>query len=187
MTWDRVHQRYVEWFVESKGFGMERIIKAEDFLRNGGSFVIEGSQFRIAQVTLLSLLKQVPPVAYELRNSLGSMVHSIDPIKPAAKDAFAKLSTRALTPFETKALEEIRLGKGILVKEAPLRAWSAAQLKALSQEKMDFAMLPKGWVMAGALRATTSCIKCHDVEDGDLLGVLSYSLVRRPFPPTSGP
>jgi hypothetical protein len=30
--------------------------------------------------------------------------------------------------------------------------------------------------MLGALRATKTCLKCHDAEIGDLLGAFSYTL-----------
>jgi hypothetical protein len=33
-------------------------------------------------------------------------------------------------------------------------------------------------VMLGALRAATPCMKCHQVERGDLLGAFSYVLQR---------
>ncbi|HEX8312218.1 MAG TPA: hypothetical protein VF614_12930 [Chthoniobacteraceae bacterium] len=179
LTLERVHQRYVEWFVESKGFGMERIVRPGNFLAHGRMFAINKAEFSVREITLVSLLKHKTPVAYELRNSHIAKVHTTDPAKPAEKDAIAKLPTRKLASFESTALEEIRAGGTVVFETLPSRAWSAAQLKALVERRMAPQALPQDAVMVGALRATAACLKCHDVEEGDLLGLLSYRLWQR--------
>jgi hypothetical protein len=65
--------------------------------------------------------------------------------------------TRALDDFENEALSQLREGASVKVQgdDDHLR-------------------------MVGALRATETCLKCHDVDRGEMLGAFSYRLVQKP-------
>ena len=70
-------------------------------------------------------------------------------------------STRPLTSFETHALAGFRQGRDI----------------AVESDRTSGVM--SGCV--GAVRATTTCLRCHeDAKAGDLLGAFSYTLSRAP-------
>lgn len=62
--------------------------------------------------------------------------------------------TRALAPFETRALAALNTGEDV-VTEQP----SADVLQ-----------------MVGAIRAARQCLECHQVQRGALLGAFSYEL-----------
>jgi len=74
-------------------------------------------------------------------------------MKPAALD---KVVTRTPDEWESSRLEELKKGKELLVEERP------------------------GSVrMLGAVRAGLQCQKCHQVNQGDLLGAFTYELHRK--------
>ena len=68
------------------------------------------------------------------------------------------VETRALDDFEAAALEKMR------TRELPL-VHRATHNRIL---------------MMGSLRATESCLQCHDVKENDLLGAFSYEFLREP-------
>ncbi len=65
---------------------------------------------------------------------------------------------RDLGEFETGALAKLKAGEDVVTR---------ASLNRIE--------------MLGALRASKSCLQCHNVERGQLLGAFSYSLVRDPL------
>ena len=65
-------------------------------------------------------------------------------------------ATRPLTRFESEALNELRQGKMLSVRST----------------------FDTIWIM-GAVRASQSCLNCHEAEKGELLGAFSYILLRR--------
>ncbi len=68
-----------------------------------------------------------------------------------------------------------------LEKARPLDLFEQAGLATLREgEDLYIASKDATFRMAGALRATKTCQKCHDAEIGDLLGAFSYTL--RPVP-----
>lgn len=68
-----------------------------------------------------------------------------------------RVTTRALDSFETRALP--RLDQG---------------------EELITASSPNCIVMLGAIRAGETCLRCHQVERGTLLGAFTYELRRDP-------
>ncbi|HEY4262570.1 MAG TPA: hypothetical protein VGM98_20585 [Schlesneria sp.] len=62
--------------------------------------------------------------------------------------------TRDLSEFESNALERLRHAEDVVVDDQPNRIR-----------------------MMGSLRATSGCIRCHEVSRGALLGALSYELI----------
>jgi len=65
-----------------------------------------------------------------------------------------RVRTRPLDGFESKALGQLAKGRDVII----------------STRGPTIRML-------GALRAVTTCLECHDVDRGDLLGAFSYELV----------
>lgn len=71
-----------------------------------------------------------------------------------AMDQLAEVPHRALNEFETRALRRLRAKQDVAVKQEP------AHIE-----------------MLGAVRAGTSCLECHQVTRGTLLGAFSYEIV----------
>jgi hypothetical protein len=69
-------------------------------------------------------------------------------------DELADAPTRTLDEFEATALEELRAYEDVVIRE------NANRIR-----------------MVGSLRAGRTCIECHTVQRGELLGALSYELV----------
>jgi hypothetical protein len=74
-------------------------------------------------------------------------------MRPAALD---KVLTRTLDEWESSRLEELKKGKELAVEGTP-----------------------KSVRMLGAVRAGQQCQKCHQVNQGDLLGAFTYELHRK--------
>jgi len=74
-------------------------------------------------------------------------------------DELRDAPTRALDAFEQEALAALRRGEDLMVQDGSERI-----------EPMR---------MFGSLRAAQQCVRCHDVERGDLLGAFSYQLIRQ--------
>jgi hypothetical protein len=72
-------------------------------------------------------------------------------------DDLKKAKTRALTPFEEAGLKQLQEGKDLV---------TAATTNRIH--------------LLGALRANAQCLKCHQAERGELLGVFSYEMLRDP-------
>lgn len=67
-------------------------------------------------------------------------------------------------------------------KTRPLTDFEAGSLKSLAEgEDLVASATPNSIRMLGAVRATNSCLMCHDAERGDLLGTFSYELQRDPL------
>lgn len=104
------------------------------------------------------------------------------------KAARARLQTRPLTKDELSAVSELREGKDLVQQErtptvgrlpetTKLVRASARELASGSSLSADTAgkEIPVLRVV-GAMRATVSCAKCHEVPVGTLLGGFSYVL-----------
>jgi hypothetical protein len=70
------------------------------------------------------------------------------------------------------------------LKDVPTRRLDDFELAALPRllqgETTHTSATPNRIRMLGALRASAQCLECHSVREGDLLGALSYELVRTP-------
>lgn len=71
-----------------------------------------------------------------------------------------KYATRELDAFETSALAKLRTEEDLVVEEQPSRIR-----------------------MVGSLRAGKTCLACHSVQRGELLGAFTYLLERKSRPP----
>lgn len=101
-------------------------------------------RWTIAQLQLVSLLKQTTPRVYVSEN-LPNL------------NELSNIETREVNTFESAALPQLEHDRNLVIDEAP------AQIQ-----------------MLGALRAAKSCLECHRVPQGKLLGAFSYVLVRVP-------
>ncbi len=81
-----------------------------------------------------------------------------------AMDELAKAETRPLDGFELAGLSQL-----------------------FGEQNLHIAATPNRIRMLGALRAGESCLECHSVHQGDLLGALSYELIRVPRIPLTLP
>jgi hypothetical protein len=68
-------------------------------------------------------------------------------------DELSQAATRPLDGFEKEALARLQRGEDLLVQEAPM------QMR-----------------MLGSLRAARQCLRCHQVQRGELLGAFSYQM-----------
>jgi len=74
-------------------------------------------------------------------------------------DELRAAPTRPLDPFEQQSINRLRADEDVMIDETPARIR-----------------------MIGSLRASKTCLECHSVRRGDLLGALTYELV--PTKPT---
>lgn len=81
-----------------------------------------------------------------------------------AMNELAQVETRPLDGFELEGLSQL-----------------------LADQQLHVAATPNRIRMLGALRAGDSCLECHSVRPGDLLGALSYELIRVPRIPLEPP
>ncbi|MCI0456828.1 MAG: hypothetical protein L0Z62_07605 [Gemmataceae bacterium] len=76
-------------------------------------------------------------------------------------------------------MDELRAAK-----TRPLDAFEAAELPSLRRgEDLRVHYTTNHIRMLGSIRATKSCLSCHQAEQGDLLGAFSYQLRRDPLLP----
>lgn len=94
------------------------------------------------RVSLVSLLKHRAPVAY-VSESLPNMQELIG------------VPTRPLNEFESRSLEQLKLGEDLMVNS--------------DENRIE---------MLGSIRAISQCMECHQVARGALLGAFSYRLSR---------
>ena len=120
------------------------------------------------EMQLIGIAKHHSPVAFVLEDS-----RAISPHRPSGKDAeippmgnMKDYKTRPLTDDEKRAI-------------ATLKA-NGTQEVVVTGQGLSLSPAPVGVV--GAIRATRSCLDCHDVKEGELLGAFSYTLEPLPNP-----
>jgi hypothetical protein len=86
------------------------------------------------------------------------VVYETDRLPDMEKLSSETAETRPLSSFERDGLTALRSGK-------------QSQIQATRNRI----------VMLGAIRAGHSCLECHNVKQGDLLGAFSYELLRSPI------
>ena len=150
-SYEAMHRFFVDSFIKSKGFGMERLQSPRSEVRRS-VLSINGKVYAIGGVDLISL-------GHPTKEGMAGEPFVYTTGKPAAssdvmKSMLDKTPTRKLNAFETEALAKLRDGENSLMGDE--------QGKTL---------------LVGAVRATTSCLACHSVEEGALLGAFTYPLV----------
>lgn len=184
-TWtsfEAMHDRYTQAFVDSEFFGMNRIMTFDE--PQYRSLMVNNVPYRVDSMELISVL-QNEPVAYA--NSWTNVTRKRIDI----------YQQRELTEFERASILNLELGEPHtwLPPEAPPITNDFASLdtlepnQGLSQpndaEQQDSATLqhqsvPATGTLVAALKADRSCTQCHDVTEGSLLGAFVYHM--RPLP-----
>jgi hypothetical protein len=115
---------------------------------------------RFTTMPQLSEQRDQPPSSWKIvRLELVSLLKHETPVAYLSKnlpqmDELKTAPIRPLDPFEQRSLAGLRSDKDILIDETPDRIR-----------------------MVGSLRASKTCLECHSVRRGDLLGALTYELV----------
>lgn len=147
-SFQEMHARYTEAFVESEGFGISRVMTFEDPGRK--HLPIDGLAYAMSKMQLIGL-SQGSPVAY-----IPSWLN-------VQRSLLEKYETRDLTDFEMDSVERFALGESL--------TW---QFRDNRSEV----------TLVGALRAEQSCVECHQVGEGELLGAFVYTLRKTEPHPT---
>jgi hypothetical protein len=142
-SFEQLHDRYTQAFVDSDGFGISRILTFDSPEKR--AFLVNGRKRRINNVQLIGLMNDAPRAyASSFMNPTRSML--------------ATSAQRPLTDFEKQAIERLKTGTDYV-------------LSGDGHQPDN----PHGTLIA-ALRAGHSCMSCHDVKHGQLLGAFAYRL-----------
>lgn len=174
----RLHADHLHQFATSPGFGMSRVVR----MPTQATITLAGVNYRVPRPDLIAL--ETKAVAYLSPSWEGLSMATL-----TNKAARARLQTRPLTKDEFNAVMELREGKDLVQQERVLqlgRLPKAAHLvRASDQDVARGIPLPADAAgkevpvirVVGAMRATASCAKCHEVPVGTLLGAFSYTLI----------
>lgn len=145
---EEMHAAYVEAFVNSQGFGMERILTFETPSKR--SLFVNGRPFRVKRMELVSLMPE-QPIAYQ-----STFVN-------ATREQLDIHNQRPLTEFEEVAMSRVMDGESFV--------WKEPDLSDTPQSVQDFAQLAvvaelndehqRQGTLVAELRATQSCVACH--------------------------
>jgi hypothetical protein len=173
-TVENMHETAISWFVGRPLFGIYRVapptkeIHFDTLPLLGMGVNLMEEIFRVKEMQLIGIAKHDPPVAFVLENSMA-----ISPHRPSGKDAeippmgnMKDYKTRSLTDDERRAI-------------ATLEANGNQEVVVTGQV---LTLSPAPVVVVGPIRATKSCLDCHDVKEGELLGAFSYTLEPLPNP-----
>lgn len=171
--WDslqEMHAVYTQAFVESEGFGMGRLITFES--PEYRPLFVDGEPHRMESMELLSLM-QGDAVAYD--STWINITRSGLDIE----------QQRPLTEFETDSLRLLKAGRPHVWSEVSyVLDGNTEKSLNLSADASELQMAnPRNQpqrTLVAALRAQRSCLSCHDVAEGALLGAFVYQLHRSP-------
>lgn len=154
-----MHNYFVEGFVNTEGFGLSRMMTPRQSARFNVLYV-EGETYRIGTVNLISLGDA--PEKGKPTAPYAYEAKNGDPVKSRLKTS----QKRELTKQEVTALAKLEKGEESIL-------------------QVD----EKNPMLIGALRASASCVECHHVKEGTLLGAFSYPLisVEEPSSPRKSP
>lgn len=146
----RMHDAFVEAFIDSQGFGKRRVTPMMARMRHY-QFEGVGEKGRcVFDVELVGVARQDPPVVHRA-GFMGFQHRDDDAAMPALPT-----STRTLQAWEREALARLIGGTDIVVQAGP-----------------------GGERAMGPIRARPDCLACHRYHrEGDVLGALSYGLGR---------
>ena len=150
----RMHDAFVEAFIDSQGFGKRRVTPMMVRMRYY-QFEGVGEKGRcVFDVELVGVARHDPPVVHAA-SFMGFQHPDGDPGLRASP-----ASTRGLQPWEREALAALHAGKELVVRNTP-----------------------RGERAMGAIRARPACLSCHeDHREGDVLDALGYGLGRLAMP-----
>jgi hypothetical protein len=152
-----MHQKAAEIFGSREGFGKVRVYTRNDITPFQADRVTGDSWIKVHAVypqTINGYLYEYP---FELKtlDLIGAVHHqpprAYDSISFQHRDDLTAIPTRELTEFERTALERIEGGQP---------AWMRQTGDAIE--------------MVAPLRASATCARCHQVEEGRLLGAFRY-------------
>ena len=149
-TLGRMHDDFVDAFVDSQGFGKTRVTPMMVRMRHY-QFEGFGDDGRcVRDVELVGIARHDPPVVYPA-NFMGFQHHDGD-----AALRLPAMPARTLQAWERDAVATLEAGRPIVLHTTP-----------------------GGERAMGAIRARRDCLSCHaDHREGDVLGALSYGLGR---------
>jgi len=144
----RMHEAFVEAFIDSQGFGKRRVTPMMARMRQY-QFEGVGEDARcVLDVELVGVARHDPPVVHRA-GFMGFQHRDDDATLPAPPT-----STRGLHPWEREALSTLVGGADIVVHAGA-----------------------GGERLMGSIRARPECLACHrDRREGEVLGALSYGL-----------
>jgi len=146
----RMHDAFVDAFVDSQGFGKTRVTPMMVRMRHYRFEGIGDSGRCVLDVELVGIARHDPPVVYPA-NFMGFQHHDGDaalgpPVMPV----------RTLSVWERQAVATLKAGQHIVLH-----------------------ITPGGERAMGSIRARPACLTCHTgSREGDVLGALSYGLGR---------
>ncbi|MFT6862971.1 MAG: hypothetical protein ACJAVK_001532 [Akkermansiaceae bacterium] len=148
------HQRAVTTFVDGKGFGIHRFRKVEYFHER--SFQIAGEVWNFDGFDGLYLIG----ASQEYGERYFESGHSGPPLKSTLGEAVH----RPLEEEEAEAIKSLRKLKNdfVILKE---------DRKAPNSRQFTMQIV-------APILAEVSCLKCHEAQEGDLLGAFEYHLTR---------
>ena len=150
LIYKQLHAYYAERFGSQKGFGSDRIIPTIQFHSIYKYSTQDGYGSLLIKNFELLGCSDGKPIVYCPDKGFLNFT------KKEMKQ-MAEASRRPVNAFELAGLDKMRAGTDIIVKEYGMKA-----------------------VVLGALRAKASCAKCHDVNEGELLGALIYTVEKNP-------
>lgn len=154
---EKMHAEHLHLFATSPGFGMSRVIR----MPRHAQVTLAGTTYTVVRPDLIAL--ETKAVAY--RNPGEEVVGMATLTNKTAK---ARLQTRPITGEESRAILELREGKDLVQQPG---TWRVPQGQGRTPVEVPVVRV------FGAMRATASCAKCHEVPQGTLLGAFSYTLI----------
>jgi hypothetical protein len=155
-----MHEYFIERFVESDGFGSERMastltVSSEQQLR------LNGQTYQITSIELISL------------NS-GAALRSRVRAAPARFPTSAAPTTRPFAYIQPFNVTKAHLQES---DRRPLREQELGAIDKLAAgNETVFNERSTPPLLLGAVRASSQCLKCHEGPAGRMLGAFSYSL-----------
>jgi hypothetical protein len=153
---DAMQAEFFKRFLSAPGFGLSRTVHRE-FQEPAPMLTLEGNIYSTVPPQLIGLENQA--VAYVPN---GTMTVKAE-LK--TKELRALIRTRPLTGFESNSVTLLAAGTNFVT--SPHQAKTASHEAAVEQR-----------FVLGAIRASQDCLKCHQCDEGKLLGAFSYILTR---------
>lgn len=141
------HQRAVNSFVESRGFGVGRMRNEE--LWNDHLVELGGERFKPEKIQLIGLTEEYGDRYF-------------DGAHPPKKEVMDEAEWRATTAEEDEAIDELRTGAAF-----------SRRISGRSERGVDAG----SFRVLAPIMAESDCLKCHDVEEGEMIGAFAYTLL----------
>lgn len=167
---NHMHATYTQAFVDSEGFGMGRVLTFDS--PEHRALFVNAQPYQVSSMKLLSLM-QGEPVAYD--STWINITRNLLDIK----------QQRPLMEFEESSLRRLEAGQSYVLSD--VLDTNHGQVENPAKQVADDTGLqvlsdlkPMERTLVAELRAQQSCIACHDVDEGTLMGALVYQLRHSP-------